>query len=66
MLDEPLAGLDKSRRSEVVKNLVNDLSFRQIFLITHTDIQEWQGVSVIDVKSKDSTSIAILREGSAG
>ncbi len=60
MLDEPLAGLDKSRRLEVVRNLINDQSFRQIFLITHTDVQDWDGVSVIDVQASGSTSTAIL------
>ncbi|UCE10160.1 MAG: AAA family ATPase [Candidatus Thorarchaeota archaeon] len=66
MLDEPLAGLDQTRRSEVVRSLVDDLSFKQIFLITHTDVQEWQGVSMIDVRSEGTASVAVLREGSEG
>jgi len=44
LLDEPLGGLDKMRREAVVSNLVNDKNFEQIFLITHTDVQGWEGV----------------------
>ncbi|MFX1482722.1 MAG: AAA family ATPase [Promethearchaeota archaeon] len=60
LLDEPLGGLDKARREAVVRNLVNDQSFEQIFLITHTDVQGWQGVPVIEVSKTGTTSDAIL------
>jgi len=56
LLDEPLGGLDKNRRHSVVRNLVNDESFEQIFLITHTDIQEWDEVPVIEVTKSGSSS----------
>ncbi|HDD67687.1 MAG TPA: hypothetical protein ENG31_03605 [Candidatus Thorarchaeota archaeon] len=61
LLDEPLGGLDRQRRLSVVANLVNDKSFQQILLITHTDIQSWQGVPVIDVQKTDGGSTAVLR-----
>ncbi|MGY5854732.1 MAG: AAA family ATPase [Candidatus Thorarchaeota archaeon] len=60
LLDEPLGGLDKNRRISVVRNLVNDASFKQIFLITHTDIQDWDEVPVIDVTKSGSASDASL------
>jgi DNA repair exonuclease SbcCD ATPase subunit len=60
MLDEPLGGLDKFRREAVVTNLVNDKNFEQIFLITHTDVQGWEGVPVIDVAKEGSSSTATL------
>jgi ABC-type molybdenum transport system ATPase subunit/photorepair protein PhrA len=62
LLDEPLGGLDKGRRSSVVRNLVNDESFEQIFLITHTDVQGWEGVPVIEVNKSGATSTAVLSE----
>ncbi len=60
LLDEPLGGLDKSRREAVVRNLVNDQSFEQILLITHTDIQGWEGIPVIDVSKTGAASNAVL------
>ncbi|MHA1926508.1 MAG: hypothetical protein ACW974_11380, partial [Candidatus Thorarchaeota archaeon] len=60
LLDEPLGGLDSIRRLSVVKNLVNDESFEQIFLITHTDVSGWEGVPVIEVSKSGSASNAIL------
>jgi len=61
MLDEPLGGLDKSRRASVVSNLVNDQSFEQILLITHTDIQGWDDVPAIEVSKSESAATAKLR-----
>jgi exonuclease SbcC len=61
LLDEPLGGLDKNRRTAVVSNLVNDVSFKQILLITHTDVQEWEGIPSIDVTKTGNTSTAILQ-----
>ncbi|MFW9908997.1 MAG: hypothetical protein ACFFEF_10510 [Candidatus Thorarchaeota archaeon] len=61
LLDEPLGGLDKNRRTSVVQNLINDQSFQQILLITHTDVQSWQGVPVIEVSKTGSTSEAVLQ-----
>ena len=60
LLDEPLGGLDSERRISVVKNLVGDESFEQIFLITHTDVRGWEGVPVIEVSKTGSASDAIL------
>ncbi len=60
LLDEPLGGLDKIRREAVVRNLINDQSFEQILLITHTDVQGWEGVPVIDVSKTGASSNAIL------
>jgi len=60
LLDEPLGGLDKSRREAVVRNLVNDQSFEQILLITHTDVQGWEGIPVIDVSKTGASSNAVL------
>ena len=62
LLDEPLGGLDRGRRTSVVRNLVNDESFEQIFLITHTDVQGWEGVPVIEVNKSGTTSTAVLSE----
>jgi exonuclease SbcC len=61
LLDEPLGGLDKNRRISVVKTLVNDQSFEQIFLITHTDVQGWEGVPVVDITKSGNTSLATLQ-----
>lgn len=60
LLDEPLGGLDKIRREAVVRNLINDQSFEQILLITHTDVQGWEGIPVIDVSKTGASSNAIL------
>ncbi len=60
LLDEPLGGLDRNRRLSVVKTLVNDQSFEQIFLITHTDVQGWEGVPVVDVAKSGTSSTATL------
>ncbi len=64
LLDEPLGGLDKQRRTAVVQNLLNDQSFKQIFLITHTDVQSWQGVPVVDVSKTGISSVAVLMRDS--
>ena len=37
IMDEPMASLDSSRRSAIINKLREDKSFRQIFLISHTD-----------------------------
>lgn len=60
LLDEPLGGLDKTRRESVVNNLVNDKSFEQIILITHTDVQGWEGVPFIEVAKSGIGSTAVL------
>ncbi len=61
LLDEPLGGLDKARRDSVVQNLINDQSFQQILLITHTDVQSWEGVPTIEVSKNGSASNAVLQ-----
>ncbi|MDF1538027.1 MAG: AAA family ATPase [Candidatus Thorarchaeota archaeon] len=61
LLDEPLGGLDKNRRTSVVQNLINDQSFQQILLITHTDVQSWEGVPVVEVSKSGVSSTANLR-----
>ncbi len=60
MLDEPLSGLDAERRQAVVLSLVNDSNFRQIFLITHTEVQNLEGVPVIEVEKSGDYSTATL------
>jgi exonuclease SbcC len=60
MLDEPLGGLDKARRESVVTNLINDSNFEQILLITHTDVQGWEGVPTIEVAKAGVGSTATL------
>ncbi|TFG34959.1 hypothetical protein EU527_00485 [Candidatus Thorarchaeota archaeon] len=60
LLDEPLGGLDKTRRESVVNNLINDKNFEQIILITHTDVQGWEGVPVIEVAKAGIGSTAVL------
>lgn len=37
IMDEPMASLDSSRRLAILNNLKQDKSFKQIFLISHTD-----------------------------
>lgn len=61
LLDEPLGGLDQLRREAVVRTLVNDQSFEQILLITHTDVQGWEGVPVIEVSKTGTASNAVLK-----
>ena len=60
MLDEPLGGLDKARRESVVSNLMNDNNFEQILLITHTDVQGWEGVPIVEVAKAGLGSTATL------
>lgn len=60
MLDEPLGGLDKARRESVVSNLINDTNFEQILLITHTDVQGWEGVPIVEVAKAGIGSTATL------
>jgi exonuclease SbcC len=60
MLDEPLGGLDKARRESVVSNLINDSNFEQILLITHTDVQGWEGIPIIEVAKAGVGSTATL------
>ena len=38
IMDEPLGSLDSKRRPEVVRTLIGDTAFKQIFLITHTNV----------------------------
>jgi ABC-type bacteriocin/lantibiotic exporter with double-glycine peptidase domain len=37
IMDEPMASLDSSRRLAILNNLKQDKSFKQVFLISHTD-----------------------------
>jgi DNA repair exonuclease SbcCD ATPase subunit len=39
IMDEPMASLDSNRRRILVNMLTQDKSFKQIFLVTHTDIE---------------------------
>jgi DNA repair exonuclease SbcCD ATPase subunit len=39
IMDEPLASLDSCRRRILVNMLTQDKSFKQVFLITHTDFE---------------------------
>ncbi|NWF95101.1 MAG: AAA family ATPase [Candidatus Thorarchaeota archaeon] len=60
LLDEPLGGLDKTRRAAVIDGLTRDHSFKQIFLITHTDVQGHEDVPTIDVTRTGASSEARL------
>ncbi len=48
MMDEPMASLDSSRRRILIRVLTQDKTFRQIFLITHTEIDfgDYHSISV--------------------
>jgi len=39
ILDEPLTSLDEARRNIIMNILINDKSFKQIFLISHAEIE---------------------------
>lgn len=53
MLDEPMASLDSSRRRNLVNILTQDQSFKQMFLITHTDMDfgDYNSIVVSDDES---------------
>lgn len=48
MLDEPMASLDAARRRILVGILTQDQSFKQMFLITHTDLDygDYSSISI--------------------
>lgn len=60
IMDEPLGSLDSERRPEVVRTLMDDKAFKQIFLITHTDVllneEELAGAHQISVYQEGGTS----------
>jgi DNA repair exonuclease SbcCD ATPase subunit len=58
IMDEPLASLDYMRRPSVMNSLIQDQSFRQIFLITHTQLEGIDASKVhrILVKSEGGNS----------
>ncbi|MDX1372936.1 MAG: hypothetical protein R3321_10720, partial [Nitrososphaeraceae archaeon] len=47
ILDEPLTSLDEFRRNIIMNILINDKSFKQIFLISHADIEGYNYNSII-------------------
>ncbi|MDR4512037.1 MAG: SMC family ATPase [Nitrososphaeraceae archaeon] len=47
ILDEPLTSLDEFRRNIIMNILINDKSFKQIFLISHADIYGYNYNSII-------------------
>lgn len=47
ILDEPLTSLDEFRRNIIMNILINDKSFKQIFLISHADIDGYNYNSII-------------------
>jgi ABC-type transport system involved in cytochrome bd biosynthesis fused ATPase/permease subunit len=57
-MDEPLASLDGPRRQMVMTTLFADKAFKQIFLITHTEVQQ-EGAHVITLtqESKDVRNV---------
>ena len=58
IMDEPLASLDGPRRQMVMATLFADKAFKQIFLITHTDVQlEGANVITLTQPSKDVRSV---------
>ncbi|MFX1361904.1 MAG: AAA family ATPase [Promethearchaeota archaeon] len=58
LLDEPLGGLDNVRRPEVIEQLLEDRSFRQIFLVTHTDIRARGDIPKVSVHKMAGESTA--------
>ncbi|MFX0097308.1 MAG: AAA family ATPase [Candidatus Hodarchaeota archaeon] len=58
LLDEPLGGLDSVRRPEVIEQLLEDRSFRQIFLVTHTDIRTRRDIPKVSVHKMAGESTA--------
>lgn len=40
IMDEPMTSLDEFRRNVIMNILMKDQSFRQIFLISHAEINE--------------------------
>ncbi|MEM2143056.1 MAG: AAA family ATPase [Candidatus Thorarchaeota archaeon] len=60
LLDEPLGGLDKTRRELVLRGLVDESGFEQVFLITHTDVELENIASKIIVSRSGPTSTATL------
>jgi len=58
LLDEPLGGLDISRRKEVVDQLVEDEGFEQIFLITHMEIDRKEEIPRVIVRKEGNISVA--------
>ncbi|MEX2701967.1 MAG: AAA family ATPase [Candidatus Baldrarchaeota archaeon] len=58
LLDEPLGGLDVSRRKEVVDQLVEDEGFEQIFLITHMEIDRKEEIPRVIVRKEGNVSVA--------
>ncbi|MFX1486808.1 MAG: hypothetical protein ACFFBS_06920, partial [Promethearchaeota archaeon] len=58
LLDEPLGGLDDVRRPEVIEQLLEDRSFGQIFLVTHTDMRTRRNIPKISVHKMAGESTA--------
>ncbi len=58
LLDEPLGGLDFSRRKEVIDQLVEDEGFEQIFLITHMEIERKTEIPRVVVRKEGNISVA--------
>jgi DNA repair exonuclease SbcCD ATPase subunit len=65
IMDEPLGSLDRERRPQVVRTLLNTPSFEQIFLITHADpgLEEEELVEInrIQVFQRDGESNVSLK-----
>lgn len=58
LLDEPLGGLDTSRRKEVIDQLVEDEGFEQIFLITHMEVERKTEIPRVVVRREGNISVA--------
>jgi DNA repair exonuclease SbcCD ATPase subunit len=56
ILDEPMASLDPYRRNNLITILSRDKSFKQIFLITHTEI-EISNCNLISISDEDGNRI---------
>lgn len=54
IMDEPLASIDSIRRNIIIKILTQDKSFKQIFFISHEEIDEFKDYNSI-VVNYDST-----------
>ena len=59
ILDEPLTSLDEARRNIIMNILINDKSFKQIFLISHAEI-EGNNYHSITIKDDENSQRQII------
>ena len=64
-LDEPLGSSDEERRERILELLSKKLTkyFKQIFLITHVNIREIPGATIITLKNGEVTEVTRVENG---